>query len=123
MKKLTKRINFAIVAIMVSMAPVMAAPAKGDAVQALCNLATNFNGIFKAIRLLAFIGAGITIAGWAWGYIVNGKEVKVVDEVKTKGVALLVGFALLFGLATVLTVFIDMTSEGGSLDCVKNFFK
>ncbi|MBQ5699787.1 MAG: hypothetical protein IIV74_00645 [Alphaproteobacteria bacterium] len=123
MKKLTKRINFAIVAIMVSMAPVMAAPAQSNAVQALCNLAAKFNGIFSAIRLLAFIGAGITIAGWAWGYITGGKEVKVVDEVKTKGVALLVGFALLFGLATVLTVFIDMTGEGGSLGCVKNFFK
>ena len=118
MKKLMKRLNFAIIGVMASM-PAMAA---GDVKQALCDLAGQFGEIFSAIRLLAFVGAGVTIAGWAWGYISAGK-IDAIKEVKEKGIALLIGFVLLFGIGTLLTVFMNMAGDGGSLDCVEKFFK
>ena len=69
MKKLMKKISFAMVGIMASV-PAMAAANYNNV---LCKLATEFNGIFSMLRLLAFIGAGMSIAGWAWGYIKAGK--------------------------------------------------
>ena len=118
MKKLMKRLNFAIIGVMASM-PAMAA---GDVKQALCDLAGQFGEIFSAIRLLAFVGAGVTIAGWAWGYISSGK-IDAIKEVKEKGIALLIGFVLLFGIGTLLTVFMNMAGDGGSWNCVEKFFE
>ena len=117
MKKLMKKLNFAIIGVMVSV-PAMAA---GNINQALCDLAEQFGEIFSAIRLLAFVGAGITIAGWAWGYISAGK-IDAIKEVKEKGIAMLIGFILLFGIGTLLTVFMNMAGDGGSLECVEKFF-
>ena len=117
MKKLMKRLNFAIIGVMASV-PAMAA---GNINQALCDLAEQFGEIFSAIRLLAFVGAGITIAGWAWGYISAGK-IDAIKEVKEKGIAMLIGFILLFGIGTLLTVFMNMAGDGGSLECVEKFF-
>lgn len=117
MKKLMKRLNFAIVGVMTSV-PAMAA---GNINQALCDLAEQFGEIFSAIRLLAFVGAGVTIAGWAWGYISAGK-IDAIKEVKEKGIALLIGFILLFSIGTLLTVFMNMAGDGGSLNCVEKFF-
>lgn len=117
MKKLMKRLNFAIVGVMTSV-PAMAA---GDINQALCDLAEQFGEIFSAIRLLAFVGAGVTIAGWAWGYISAGK-IDAIKEVKEKGIALLIGFILLFSIGTLLSVFMNMAGDGGSLNCVESFF-
>ena len=81
MKKLMKKISFAMVGIMASV-PAMAAVNYNNV---LCKLATEFNGIFSMLRLLAFIGAGMSIAGWAWGYIKAGK-VDIQKEVSEKGV-------------------------------------
>ena len=117
MKKLMKRLNFAIIGVMASV-PAMAA---GNINQALCDLAERFGEIFSAIRLLAFVGAGVTIAGWAWGYISAGK-IDAIKEVKEKGIALLIGFILLFSIGTLLSVFMNMAGDGGSLNCVENFF-
>ncbi len=114
MKKLIKRLNFAIVGIMAS-APAMAAGNSGMN-DGLCKLAEQFGSIFSILRTLAFIGAGITIAGWAWGYISAGK-IDAIKEVKEKGIAMLVGFVLLFGIGTLLSVFMSMAAPGGSLDC------
>ena len=119
MKKLIKRLNFAIIGIMAS-APAMAAGVNYN--NLLCKMATEFNGVFQLLRTLAFIGAGMSIAGWAWGYIEKGK-VEITKEVKEKGVGLLVGFILLFSIGTLLSVFMGMAGEGGSLKCVENFFK
>ena len=69
MKKLMKKISFAMVGIMASV-PAMAAVNYNNV---LCKLATEFNGIFNLLRTLAFIGAGMSIAGWALGYIKAGK--------------------------------------------------
>ena len=118
MKKLMKKINFAIIGILASM-PAMAAVNYNNV---LCKLATEFNGIFSLLRTLAFVGAGMSIAGWAWGYIEKG-DVKIQEEVKKKGVGLLVGFLLLFSIGTVLSVFMSMAGNGGSLGCVQKFFE
>lgn len=120
MKKLMKKINFAIIGVMAS-APAFAATSGAD--QALCMLAKEFGNIFSIIRTLAFVGAGISIAGWAWGYISGGKAIDPTKEVKEKGIPMLIGFILLFGIGTVLQIFMSMTGEGGSLDCVADFFK
>lgn len=119
MKKLMKKLNFAVIGLMASFAPAMAASGMDSA---LCKLAEEFGEIFSLLRTLAFIGAGIIIAGWAWGYISGGKAVDVVKEVKEKGVAMLIGFILLFGIGVVLEIFMSMAGEGGSLGCVTNMF-
>lgn len=119
MKKLMKKINFALIAAMASVAPALAAPAAGQ--NPLCALAQEFGYIFSIVRTLAFLGAGVTIAGWAWGYISGGK-IDAIKEVKEKGIALLIGFVLLFGIGTVLQVFINMSGQGGSLGCDINAF-
>ncbi|MDR1207651.1 MAG: hypothetical protein LBK26_04540 [Rickettsiales bacterium] len=78
--------------------------AAGDGGNA-CALIGNLGSVFRTLRTLAFVGAVFCIAGWAWGYIsagAVGKEGKWGDEAKTKGVALLVGFALLFGVGMIL---------------------
>ena len=118
MKKLMKRLNFAIIGVMASVSSSMAA---GSADDALCMLAEKFGDIFSIIQTLAFVGAGITIAGWAWGYISAGK-IDAIKEVKEKGIAMLIGFILLFGIGTVLSIFMAMTGEGGSMGCVPQFF-
>ena len=119
MKKLIKKLNFAIIGVMAS-APAMALD--GNMKDALCKMGAEFGSIFEILQILAFVGAGVTIAGWAWGYISGGKAVDVVKEVKEKGVGMLIGFFLLFGIGTVLSIFMSMIGEGGSLDCVQKFF-
>lgn len=120
MKKLMNKINFAIVALMASGTASMAADTGMN--DALCKMGAEFGKIFSILQILAFVGAGITIAGWAWGYISGGKAVDVVKEVKEKGVSMLIGFFLLFGIGTVLSIFLSMVEPGGSLGCVENFF-
>ena len=120
MKKLMKKINFALIAAMAIAAPALAAPDAGNA--GLCMLAEKFGDIFGIVRTLAFVGAGITIAGWAWGYISGGKAIDPTKEVKEKGIPMLIGFILLFGIGTVLQIFMTMAGDGGSLGCVPQFF-
>ena len=117
MKKLMKKLNFAIVGMMVS-GSAMAGVKTNDM---LCKLAGEFGNIFGFLRTLMFVGAGISIATWAWGYISKG-EVKF-DDLQKKGLGMLVGFVLLFSIGTLLSVFISMTGEGGSAGCVQQFFK
>lgn len=116
MKKLMRKVNFAILGIMMSV-PAMAAV---NTNQMLCDLAEQFGEIFNLMRTLMFVGAGISIATWAWGYISKG-DFKP-DELKTKGAGMLVGFFLLFSIGTLLTVFMNMAGTGGSLNCIGKFF-
>ena len=112
MKKLIKKLNFAIVGIMAS-APAMAAEPNIN--ETICKLAEQFGGIFSTLRTLAFIGAAFTIATWAWGYISSGKvEFK---DIQGKGIGMLVGFFLLFGVGIIIQAFMSMAGEGGSLGC------
>lgn len=109
MKKLMKKINFAIIGIMASV-PAFAAPASN---QGLCALIEQMHGVFNILRTLAFVGAAFYIAGWAWGFISKG-DVKV-DDLKGKGTGLLVGFILLFGIGVILSFV--LSTVGGSVLC------
>ena len=113
MKKIMTKANFAIIGLMASMAPAMAADT------GVCNLVKDLGGLLGMLRTLAFIGAGFTIAGWAWDYISKGKvELK---DVQTKGIGLLVGFVLLFGVGMVLSFLMSAAAPGGSLNCAAQF--
>lgn len=119
MKKIMRRINFALVAMMT--APISAfAASNGTALsmnKTVCELATQFGAVFKGLRLLAFIGAGFILASWAWTYISKG-EAKL-EDVKTKGMGMLIGFAMLFLVGIILTAFMTMT---GGDKCVAEAF-
>ena len=76
MKKIMNKINFAVVAAMVS-SPAFAAVNESG----ICVLMKDLRGIFKMLQTFAFIGAAFMIAGWAWGYISSGKaEIKDLKE-------------------------------------------
>lgn len=110
MKKLMYKLNFAIVGIMASV------PAFAVESEDICKLVGELQGVFKIMRTLAFVGAGFLIAKWAWGYIEGGK-VDAMKELKEKGVALLIGFILLFLIGAILTAL--STAAGlDSLGCV-----
>lgn len=108
-----------IIAMMVS-GSAFAAPA-GLNKNGLCDLIEQMGDIFNTLRILAFAGAAFTIAGWAWGYIKEGKGVDP-DDVRKKGTGLLVGFILLFTIGTILSVFMSQSAQE-SMGCVSAFMK
>jgi hypothetical protein len=87
----------AALAVLVGAGAAQAAGPYGDP----CTLITNLGGIFRTLRTLCFAGAAFMIMGWAWGYIMKPDDLDM-DKVKKKGVGLLVGFALLFGIGIIL---------------------
>lgn len=105
MKKIMKKINFAIIAVMAS-APAWAAPAAGGG---MCDLIKSMKNVFGLLRTLAFVGAAFYIAGWAWDFISKG-EAKM-DDIKKKGIGLFVGFALLFMIGVVLSFLLSATGQ------------
>ena len=112
MKKVFNKFSFALVAMLIAV-PAFAA---GD-MDGLCALITSLQSIFSWLRILAFVGAGFLIASWAWGFISAG-EVKM-EDVKKKGMGLLVGFLLLFMIGVILTAVINMAGAGGLLGCAE----
>jgi len=100
MKKIMNKINFALIAIMASV-PAFAA---GDD---MCAALQKLHGVFNLLRTLAFIGAAFYIAGWAWDFIAKG-EAKM-DDVKKKGIGLIVGFSLLFLVGVILSFVMSAT--------------
>lgn len=111
MKKVISKLNMAIIAAMVA-TPAMAAPNEN----ALCILIRQMQGVFGMLRSLAFVGAAFVIAGWAWGYIKDGKGVDM-DDLRKKGTGMLVGFILLFSLGAMLSFLMSATGQS-SLGCV-----
>ena len=105
MKKIMNKINFAIISIMVSVPAFAAAAANND----MCELIKRLKSVFGILRTLAFVGAAFYIAGWAWTYISKG-EAKM-DDIKGKGIGLLVGFALLFMVGLVLSFLLSATGQ------------
>lgn len=101
MKKIMNKINFAIISLMVA-APAFAANAGSNG---MCDLIIRLQTVFKWLRTLAFVGAAFYIAGWAWDYISNagGDKGFKIEDVKKKGISLLVGFSLLFMIGIVLS--------------------
>ena len=83
----------------------------------LCILIDKFKDIFKTLRTLAFIGAGWLIATWAWKYITEAKAIDPMQEVKDKGISMIVGFVLLFGIGAVLQI-ISSATGAQVLGCV-----
>ncbi len=116
MKKQMKMVGFAALSALVVVASASAATSEMINESGFCALLDKFKGIFSLLRTLAFIGAGFLIAKWAWGYIEAGK-IDAMKEVKEKGVAMLVGFILLFGIGVVLQV-LNSTTGNQILGCV-----
>jgi len=117
MKKIMNKVNFAIVALMTSM------PAFADDInvsKGMCDLIVRLHDVFNILRIMAFIGAAFYIAGWAWDYI-KGGEAKM-DDIKKKGIGLLVGFSLLFMIGVVLSFVISSAGmELMGCDIIKNW--
>lgn len=118
MKKLINRANFAIIGLMAAMSPAVAADSVNDGV---CQLVGKLTPLLQTLRTLAFIGAGFTIAAWAWDFISKG-DVKL-EDAKKKGVGMLVGFFLLFAVGAVLTFLLNAADVDGKFGCAENPFK
>lgn len=110
MKKVMNKINFAIVGMMVA-SPAFAAINESG----ICSILVELKKVFNLLRTFAFIGAAFMIAGWAWGFISAGK-IDAAKEAKEKGMALIVGFALLFGVGLILQ-FLGSTAGMTTLGC------
>ena len=110
MKEILKKVGFAGAVIMAGASmPALAAAAAGGVSEAgFCGLIQQMYGVFKILRTLAFVGAAFIIAGWAWGYISKPDSMKL-EDLKTKGTGMLVGFVLLFGIGVVLQFFLSST--------------
>ena len=115
MKKIMNKINFAIIAMMVSV-PAFAAVNES----AICGLVKELKGVFDLLRTLAFIGAAFYIASWAWGFISKPEDAKL-EKIKDKGQGLLIGFILLFSVGVLLSVLVSATG-GKVLGCIPDAF-
>ncbi|MBR4624078.1 MAG: hypothetical protein IKO56_00910, partial [Alphaproteobacteria bacterium] len=72
MKKIMNKINFALIALMVSVPAFAAKDGASNTItidNGMCELINRLHGIFSILRILAFVGAAFYIAGWAWKYI------------------------------------------------------
>lgn len=110
MKKLIQKVSFAslmLFATVIGNAHAVDAASTTDKnpidMNLVCELIKQMGPTFKILRTLAFVGAAFIIAGWAWGYISKPADLKL-EDVKTKGMGMLVGFALLFGIAVIMTI-------------------
>jgi hypothetical protein len=117
MKRLINKANFAIIGLMAAMSPAVAADATGSGV---CELIGKLAPLLKTLRTLAFIGAGFTIAAWAWDFIAKG-EVKL-EDAKKKGVGMLVGFFLLFAVGAILTFLLSAAGDPEKFGCNARIF-
>lgn len=121
MKKLSKYALSAVAVAAVAAFAQNALAANVSTEPALCELLRQFKGVIGTIRTLAFVGAAFMIMEWAWGYISKPGDLKK-EDIKDKGLALLVGFALLLGVGFVLN-FIGSASGQTTLGCITDVFK
>ena len=103
MKKIMNKVSFALIGMMASV------PAFAAGGEKMCEALQKLHYIFEILRTAAFIGAAFYIAGWAWGFISKGDV--PMEDVKKKGIALLVGFGLLFMIGVLLS-FVLYISNG-----------
>ena len=120
MKKISKYSLSAMIALSIFVHNALAATTSADGEAAICKLLDGFKGVIGTLRTLAFIGAAFMIMDWAWGFIKAGDVTK--DNLKDKGVALLVGFALLLGVGFILN-FVMSASGKQALGCVTKAFQ
>lgn len=86
----------------------------------VCDLIRNLKGVINILRTLAFVGAAFVLMDWAWGFIKAGDVKK--DDIKDKGIGMLVGFFILFGVGFVLQ-FVGSTGGQEYFGCVVDAFK
>ena len=70
-----------------------------------CKLIEELGKVFSTLRILAFAGAAFVLAGFAWTFITKGwgGEGTKLDDAKNKGIGMLIGFVLLFGLGLIMS--------------------
>ena len=115
MKKISK--YFLIVTTFI-MANVPAFAAENSAV---CDLIDKLKPVINTLRTLAFVGAAFLLMDWAWGWMKDpAKTTK--DDIKDKGVAMLVGFFVLFAVGFILQ-FVGSTAGSKYFECVVTALK
>ena len=125
MKKVMNKISFAVLGLMVSVSAwardinIDTIDQSGDGTNGICELLKSLQSVFNVLRIMAFIGAAFYIAGWAWEYI-KGGEAKL-DDVKKKGVGLLIGFSALLLVGIVLSFV--MSASGLKVIGCDNIFR
>ena len=121
MKKIMNKVNFALICLFTAVPAFAALPKTKVTVESdMCKLIKSLHDVFNVLRIAAFIGAAFYIAAWAWDFISKG-EAKM-DDIKKKGLGLLVGFSLLFIIGAVLSFI--MSAAGLELmgcDTLKNW--
>ncbi|MDR0803907.1 MAG: hypothetical protein LBO08_02355 [Rickettsiales bacterium] len=85
---------------------------------AICDLIGSLQGVFKTLRMLAFIGAAFIIANWAWGWITAGKFSMKDDGDKPKIIAMIIGLAVLFLIGAAMSFLIGNNSSALGLNCI-----
>ncbi|MBR4506941.1 MAG: hypothetical protein IKP24_00220 [Alphaproteobacteria bacterium] len=107
--------NYAKVLVFAALVALIVVPAQAlDVSPSMCELIGKMQDVFKLLRILAFVGAGFYMASWAWGYIVGGKDGAFsIEDVKKKGIGLLVGFTLLFAIGIVISFLLGAQDAGG----------
>ncbi len=103
---------FIVVGLCLVVMPVFSAASGVGSADGLCALIREFQEIFKLLRTLAFVGAGMIIAKYAWDAISTGKiadETDLTKAAKKVGVPMIVGFILLFSIGVLLQVLSSAT--------------
>lgn len=113
MKKISNYFLVASVFVMASMPAFAESP--------VCGLIKELKGVINILRTLAFVGAAFLLMDWAWGYISDPSKATKAD-MKDKGIGMLVGFFILFGVGFVLQ-FVGSTGGQEYLGCVVEAFK
>jgi hypothetical protein len=111
--KLSNIISVAGLFALAGIAGVSAAGVSPQSVGDVCSLIENLGGVFRTLRTLCFVGAAFILLAWGWEFIKGGWDsAKGLDDVKKKGVGLLIGFTLLFSVVIVMQF---MPNMGGCL--------
>ncbi|MDR2412822.1 MAG: hypothetical protein LBD50_01255 [Rickettsiales bacterium] len=112
-KRLAGAAAFTIVALF-AISSFAAAAAATDDTTGVCKLIMEMQGVFKTLRTLAFLGAGFVLAKTAWDFISTGKvgDKTGLEGLKTVGVPMLIGFALLFAIGVGISFLIGSNTIG-----------
>jgi len=114
--------NYAKVLVFAAIVALIVVPAQAFTVpKAMCDLIEKMQDVFRLLRILAFVGAGFYMAGWAWGYIKSGKA--ELDDVKGKGIGLLVGFTILFAIGIVISFLMSQAESKDGVGCINQLVK
>ena len=106
--------NYAKVLVFAALVALVVVPAQALEVSTeMCKLIAKMQDVFKILRILAFVGAGFYMAGWAWEYIKGSNKDGVMEDMKKKGIGLLVGFTLLFAIGVVISFVLSVSGQDG----------